>query len=549
MSNFRATERCRVFATLFLLLSSSGLFSQTKTLNRVYEPVVVAAEKLRPLLNESISVFTGYSYNAATGAFSAIPLQIDEVTDDGDFLRETDGLVDSSDQIVFMPGDTGDRAPTNKWLNDSGAQQGTRIELEVSDSLAPDGKGWIYLYRNVAATPTVPSYVTYDRGPSTTAGTDTVVGKSYVEAHDQIGWFTNTSILAAEGGDGRNILDRQKVRVGGVFAIFTVTLNEQDNLRFIDVRFGGGPVRGLRELAVDIIFSGSSIDTARFVTQYFPYSTLFGAEEAKIPEVQGLSVREIRQSVDFNERAIGMKFFNAFNRSGITVNGMVDTPTSTITDPPDGLNWFMVTGNPGTFVVLMNVPLLGAQRQLYYKDDASVVSDDTGDKKSYGDSGLRITSSTSITGSFSFDFTTYYLGKNQIVDVGDQFRQRALNPLQVKAEEQSNTTAVHDDRGRPASFGLDDAQPNPFWPLRGTVRLSFKLGQAVSAPSLRIFNLLGQEVARFDFKNSQIAGNGGAQHILWDGRGANGQLLPAGVYFYQLRAGAQVATKKLIIIR
>lgn len=555
MRNRAAVVRGGILATLACIAFSTELFPQAKTLSRVYDPVLAAAGNLAPLVNVPISSLFAYRYDATLGEFSAIPFQIDEVDTSGKFLRETDGLADANDEIVFMPGDAGDRAPTDKWV--TGSQQNTRIELEVSDPLAPGGKGWVYLFRDVVTQPPVviEQYVRYHRGPSTTVGTDTVFGKSYVEAHDATGWFTYTAIPVAAGGDGQDILDRQKVRAEGVYLFLFPKINEEANFPYNDVRYGGGPVRGLRELSLVFTFFGAALDTFSFVTQHFPYSVLFSAKEAKIPVIEGLRVNLIRQSMDLNEHASGMKFFNVFNQNGITVDGVSDSQvTDTIIDTPtDSLNWWMVTGNPGSVVVLMKVPRIGTSRKLYYKDNATMETNDTGDKKSYGDSGVLITSTGSITGSFSFDFTNYYLGKiesHQAVDTGDQFKQCALNPMQVTALEQSlTTTAVTDNRGQPLNFVLDDAQPNPFWPLRGIVRLSFKIAQNTTSPILRIFNLLGQEVARFDFNNSQVANNSSAHQILWDGRGANGQLLTAGVYFYQLQAGAQIATKKLIIIR
>ncbi|MDZ7343796.1 MAG: T9SS type A sorting domain-containing protein, partial [candidate division KSB1 bacterium] len=258
----------------------------------------------------------------------------------------------------------------------------------------------------------------------------------------------------------------------------------------------------------------------------------------------GLSVTEIRQSTDLNSRAIGMKFFNAFNRNGVTIDGVPDSPVLTITDPPDGLNWFMATGEPGTILTLVNVPLIGNARELYYKDNAAVDNADTGDKQSFGDFGLRVTGSN-ITGSFSFNFTTYFLGRNQAVDIGDQFKQNALNPLQVTAAEQTrSTSAVAGDQRSPVDFALAEARPNPFAPTQGATRIGFSLGSNAQSPSLRVYNLLGQEVARFE--SAQLVGR---QEIVWDGRDQFGRLAPAGIYFYELTVGKQRAVKKLILLR
>jgi hypothetical protein len=61
---------------------------------------------------------------------------------------------------------------------------------------------------------------------------------------------------------------------------------------------------------------------------------------------------------------------------------------------------------------------------------------------------------------------------------------------------------------------------------------------------LRIFNLLGQEVAvlvqTFQDRGSYVA--------QWNGRDRRGLVTPSGVYFYQLKTPAFTATRKLIVV-
>jgi len=530
-------SRFTFFAALLSLVAANQALAQRKTLTRIFDPVIVTAAKLPALTNDTIKVFTAYRY--INNNFELAPFQIDEVDGKGLFLRESDTIADTNDQVVFMPNDTGDRAPADKWINGSAD---VRLELEVTDPITNE-KSWLYLFRHVKNPPRVTPHVRYSRGP-VTAGADTVFATSYTEAHDDKGWFVDTRIRAPFG-DNQDIMDRQKVLVSGRFSVINVTINEQENVGYRSIRSGGGPVRVLRELGINLIVFGSVLDsTGSFITQYFPYSMVFGAQNVKIPKVDGLTINTIRQSVDLNERANGMRFFNAFNQNGITIDGTVDSPVKTITDPPDGLNWFMRTGTPGTMLTLMNIPVIGTKRELYYTDDSRNNTDDTGDKKSYGDTGILV-SSPAQQSSFSFEFSTYYLEKNQAVAIGEQFKQRALKPLQVTAVKQTRpTSAVNDTRPTPSEFTLAEAQPNPFAPQFGAVRISFGLGATNLTPRLRIFNMLGQEVARFtgaDFRRSNV--------VLWDGRDQLGRAVPAGVYFYQLEAGRQRAVKKLVLVR
>jgi hypothetical protein len=174
-----------------------------------------------------------------------------------------------------------------------------------------------------------------------------------------------------------------------------------------------------------------------------------------------------------------------------------------------------------------------------------VDSDDTGDMRSYGDSGLQVTSNTNITGSLSFNSTTYYLGKDITAAFGGQMKEQTRKPVQVTAAEQTRTiTAISENMSTPAAFRLGEARPNPFTPREGSVQISFDLGRTNLKPGLRIFNLLGQEVARFDAVNLLRS-----QTVLWDGRDRFGRLVPAGIYFYELTVGRQRAVKKLILLR
>ena len=94
---------------------------------------------------------------------------------------------------------------------------------------------------------------------------------------------------------------------------------------------------------------------------------------------------------------------------------------------------------------------------------------------------------------------------------------------------------------QPEDFALGQNYPNPF--NSGTA-----IGFAVPAASqvrLTVFNLAGQEVATLaaGFRPA------GSYTVQWDGRTAAGAALASGVYFYRLRVGDQVATRKLLLLR
>lgn len=542
---------------LALCCAALPLAAQQKSLIRQFDPIVFDAVNTPLLLGLQIDSLTAYRYNAAGDQWIAIPFQIDKVDPSGSFFGNETGPIDANDEVVFMPSDAGDRAPADKWLNDAGARQTSRFELEIDDPLAPGQKAWVYLYRNVTNKPTVPGYMNYDRGTSQNAGTDTVFGASYKVSHAANGLPNYTAIKQGNGAFSPNVIDRLKVRVNGLAAgLLPYSVNEQANLKFESLRFASGPVRGYRLLTdtLSVLFLNQ---TFSFEMQYFPYSSSIIFKNARIDSADATlyGINFIRQSLDLNQNAAGMtrKFFNAQNAGGITVDGVADN--SVVTSLVDNrVNWFMASqqaagSNPMALLVLVTVPQIGNARSLYYKDDSAVDANDTGDQKSFGDFGLQVTGQR-IQGQFSFDFTTFHLSDiTNEAATGEQFKSWQEAPVTVTALEQSVPSAVADHGGNtPMAFGLYDAYPNPFAPQREAIRLSFSVGAEREGAQLLIYNLMGQKVMRFTGL-AQLRSNAGRQEISWDGVDRFGRAVPAGVYFYKLQAGNQVAVKKFVLVR
>jgi len=136
-----------------------------------------------------------------------------------------------------------------------------------------------------------------------------------------------------------------------------------------------------------------------------------------------------------------------------------------------------------------------------------------------------------------------------------------LEGITVKVINEADTTqwssAVTDTSGRyelmlitdvqsvpasniPAEFKLEQNYPNPFNPF---THLHFHLPRS-SDVNLAIYNTLGQKVRTLVDRSLSP----GVHSAMWDGRDDSGIGLAAGIYFYQLRAGDYVATKKMVLI-
>jgi endonuclease I len=100
----------------------------------------------------------------------------------------------------------------------------------------------------------------------------------------------------------------------------------------------------------------------------------------------------------------------------------------------------------------------------------------------------------------------------------------------------SGTVGVNEQTKTPVSFGLKQNYPNPFNP---STEISFELRE-VSDVSLRVYDVLGNLVN--EIANGRMSK--GVHTITFH---ANG--LSAGVYYYQLQAGNEAQTKKMILMK
>jgi hypothetical protein len=98
------------------------------------------------------------------------------------------------------------------------------------------------------------------------------------------------------------------------------------------------------------------------------------------------------------------------------------------------------------------------------------------------------------------------------------------------------TTSVTPSSEVVESYRLSQNYPNPFNP---STTITFALPQA-GKTTLKVFNILGQEVV------SLVDGyeNGGIHQIVF-----NGDRLSSGVYFYQLKSGSFVQSKKMVLLK
>ncbi|MCX6832463.1 MAG: T9SS type A sorting domain-containing protein [candidate division Zixibacteria bacterium] len=104
------------------------------------------------------------------------------------------------------------------------------------------------------------------------------------------------------------------------------------------------------------------------------------------------------------------------------------------------------------------------------------------------------------------------------------------------------TLAVEVDNGRmPSVFELSQNYPNPFNPLT-VIRYSLSRRSPVE---IAVFNVLGQEVKRLE-NSLQPAG---VYETTWDGTNRTGEKVASGIYFYRIKAGENIETRKMLLLK
>jgi hypothetical protein len=168
----------------------------------------------------------------------------------------------------------------------------------------------------------------------------------------------------------------------------------------------------------------------------------------------------------------------------------------------------------------------------------------------YGDEDLVISNITSNEPVFTVNITSAIVPPDSSQDVEVTFTPTVVKSYNGKIEVTHNAAGSPDsvivtgdgivtgveEELQPLIFSLEQNYPNPFNP--NTV-IKYSIPE-VSKVMLKLFNLLGEEVITL-VNEEKVAGSYEVEF--------NASSLPSGVYFYQLKAGDFVDTRKMILIK
>jgi hypothetical protein len=113
----------------------------------------------------------------------------------------------------------------------------------------------------------------------------------------------------------------------------------------------------------------------------------------------------------------------------------------------------------------------------------------------------------------------------------------------VKYYDATEIEQDHNSKG-PGSYVLFQNYPNPF---NSTTDIRYQIadGRSPSHTTLKIYNLLGQEVRTLVDKQKAA----GDYTDTWDGRDASGQAVASGVYFFSLTVGDFTSARRMLLLK
>ena len=144
-------------------------------------------------------------------------------------------------------------------------------------------------------------------------------------------------------------------------------------------------------------------------------------------------------------------------------------------------------------------------------------------------------------GNYKTITSTFLFGA--LIDDSDQNTKVELMRRYLQFFEGTLSVDELDSKNKKSSgFQLSQNYPNPFY---NTTLIKFQLDKSTNYVSLKIFNMLGQEVKSFNCFN----GINGLYSLNWDGTNNHNEPLPTGTYIYQMKVGERSFRRKMNLIR
>lgn len=351
---------------------------------RAADPVVVEASIVSFLHSLPIGKFRAFALK--DGAFQPIPFQIDEKVDSERYVftwgeknkKQNGKRLAGFDEIVFMSKDTGERVS----LDDAPYDFDKGAEFEILDPLTGE-KSYAYLLYSQKPKDLPLSEVDYvdTHGPTKwTRGDYYQVGQSTAKRARTLPNIVDyLAIREGAGGNGLNILDRVKFRSKVVALGGTVRFGrDEDSFRVAKVAELDGPVRKIVRSKNSVYLAMGITTPPQTYNATFYYNGYITPVYIDIPidlsTIKALvKTAYFRSTLDFNENAVGMRYYNPSHRKGILVDGQPSKAEKDIEKEP--FEWEVLAGEQqGAWMMRLVTPPpeeFPLRLNCFFEDDAS----------------------------------------------------------------------------------------------------------------------------------------------------------------------------------
>ncbi|MBN1653341.1 MAG: hypothetical protein JXA30_06145 [Deltaproteobacteria bacterium] len=442
---------------------SAGAGAQgSSTLEREFDPVVLGGESLTLLVGREPSNVVAFRYD---DDWAQIPVQVDE-RDMVDYYKiynntsvapgafvnlvyvdpgtltgpDSDPKIDEDDEIVFMAHDAGLRPGT--FSNPSGVVADSAVQVRISEPEDDTKEGYVYLFESDgslkadAGRPygtytfklqagTYPANYSFIMGPNPE---DTTFKSAIYERHYSDRFLTDVIKIFTDGATGVDILDVLDSALPDGCMRHVGSYNAGEGAIITNK---GGAVRTIRG------FMGANSGPLTEKTNIF--------YEAREDQIITLRVHMLPwapvETLDYSPEAIGMKYYNVNNTTGVVIDGQPDNVEPATGENP--LRWEMVSGPQGSLVSVHEVDtdITGLTFTSFYQDSTSsptqqCVGDTT---TAYGQSGPQITGALPSTdpagGGTNHMIGThhlYYLSPSAQIADAEKLDYQARNPLKTE---------------------------------------------------------------------------------------------------------------------
>jgi hypothetical protein len=362
MSRITTTLSVGILAIVFPVMAFALSVPSDRTLEkadlgRFADPVLIQAEAFPALAGGALDNYRVFA--APDGALQPIRFQIDEMTEEGDFVfpygkqsnkKQSNGVLDPRDVVLFMAKDSGDRVSETLWPG----RAAKGVEIELIDPV-DQTRSWAYLFFFEEDPPPpcpLPDYLQYDFDTERLETKYWRAKYAVTKKGKHTNYYDEFVILPAGGGNGENFIDRLKVRATIKLFFGQVTIKKDE--KNLDSRalnaWIHGPIRVVRRLEHKVK-GPLGMNLVRILSDVQYYQTMFTTPihlyfPFKIERV--VSSMHLRIGTDYAPVVKGSTFYNSNNLEGIRIDGKTDETEESF--HPEADQWRVMTGEWGSFM-------------------------------------------------------------------------------------------------------------------------------------------------------------------------------------------------------